>query len=98
MLRCKGAFSFWRSDFLNIAHPQYDLYGPLWISITYACLLAISGNIAAYWANSFHDSYKFQSELIFRAFGVVLLFSLLIPFALGGIISLMGGNLPILAV
>lgn len=89
---------FWRSDFLAINTPIYDLYGPLWISITYACILAISGNVAAYWVNHFDKSYVFQSELVFRAFGVVLLFSLLIPSALSGVISLMNGNLPLIAV
>lgn len=42
---------FWSNRFLTVGDGKFELYGPLWIGITYACVLSISANVAAYLGN-----------------------------------------------
>lgn len=69
----------------------------MWIAITYACILSISANMASLHHLSY-ENFKFNADYVARAFTVVFALSLLIPLALGFIVKIMKGDMPILAV
>jgi hypothetical protein len=75
---------------------KFELYGPMWIWITYACVLSISANIASYYSS--HDRFTFVAEYVVKAFIVTGLFGFLVPLIIGCIVKIMKGDMPFLAV
>jgi hypothetical protein len=53
---------------------QPDLYGPLWLTITYIILLGITANINNYFANS--TAFTFEGNYIIQAIGFAIIFLL----------------------
>jgi hypothetical protein len=94
--RCLGTLLFWRNDFLTIGQNKFELYGPMWICITYACVLSIAANLALYYNN--HEKFAFVAEYIVKAFVVTALFGFLVPLIIGCIVKIMKGDMPALAV
>lgn len=73
-------FLVWRSDFLSIKdenaaendESQPDMYGPLWLSITYIILLGLAANINNFFAKQ--DGFTFDPEYIVEAVGFSIIF------------------------
>lgn len=68
----------------------------MWIGLTYACILSVAANLSSYFIA--HDQFVFNAEYVVRAFGVVLVFGLLMPMLIGLAVRCMKGEMPILAV
>lgn len=59
-------FMFWRDDFLDLPvptdedrdkpAPKPDIYGPLWLIITYIILLGLAANLNDYFASGAHST------------------------------------------
>ena len=87
---------FWSNSFLSIGDGKFELYGPLWIGITYACVLSISANVAAYYRSG--EEFRFVAEYVVRAFAVTAMFGFLVPLVVSCIVKIMKGDMPTLAV
>lgn len=68
----------------------------MWLGLTYACILSVSANLSSYFIS--HDQFVFDSEYIVRAFGVVLVFSIIMPLLVGVSVKCMKGDMRLLAV
>jgi hypothetical protein len=62
------------SDAPDDAESQPDMYGPLWLTITYIILLGLTSNINNYFANS--TSFTFDANYVVKAVGFSLIFML----------------------
>ena len=51
---------------LNVQN-RPDLYGPLWLTITYIILLALCSNLNEYFSNGSKQNYKFKQDFLSSA-------------------------------
>jgi hypothetical protein len=51
---------------LNVQN-RPDLYGPLWLTITYIILLTLCSNLNEYLSNGSKQNYKFQQDFLSSA-------------------------------
>ena len=72
------------------------MYGPMWIGITYACILSFVANLARSFVMK--EAFVFEAEYVVKAFTVTAIFGVVVPLLVGFIIKLMDGTIPILGV
>jgi len=80
-------FSFWRNDYLEMVQVDEeepdtpplkpDLYGPVWLIVTYSIVLAIASNLNDYFSLPNHNApFIFQTTYVASAISLNLVFRL----------------------
>jgi hypothetical protein len=80
---------FWRKNFLKIGGGIADLYGPVWLILTYIALVGFMANITVYLNDQI--SFSFNEDMYSTVLGIVLLFSIAQILFYPAIIGCLGG-------
>ncbi|XP_014238237.1 protein YIPF1 [Trichogramma pretiosum] len=72
--------------FVSHIRPKPDLYGPFWVCITLIFAIAISGNLASYFASARSGKYhwKYEFHIVSYAATCIFLYAFLFPLILWG--------------
>ena len=85
------SFLFWRKDFLSYLD-EPELYGPLWIAVTYIIFLGLAANLNNYFIQP--ENYKFDLQLMVYAVGLTVIFQIAEPLIYSAVIGCLGGSIP----
>lgn len=97
-------FSFWRNDYLEMvqideedpdAMPlKPDLYGPIWLMVTYSIVLALASNLNDYFSLQNHNlPFVFQTSYVAQAITLNLVFRLAEIFVYPAVMGCLDGAL-----
>lgn len=63
---------FFKGSFLSIGEPNTELYGYLWLSLSYVVILGIAANLNEYFV--LPSNYAFDTTLMVEGLGVCAVF------------------------
>lgn len=89
--RILNTLLFFKGDFFSLNEGKPELYGFLWLSITYVIILGIASNLNEYFA--YGSQYVFNTELMLKALGISAIFLIPEPFIYGAIVKCLGGSI-----
>lgn len=69
-----AVFLFWKKNFLAIGGGEADLFGPLWITLSYVAIMGFMGNFTVYLVDAI--SFKFMENRYANTFGTVAIFTI----------------------
>jgi hypothetical protein len=84
--RILNALLFFKGGFFDIG--KAELYGFLWLSLTYVIILGIAANLNEYFTLSVH--YVFNTTLVLKALGISAIFLISEPFIYYGVVKCLG--------
>lgn len=83
---------FFKSDFLTIDEGKTELYGFLWLTLTYVIILGLASNLNEYFI--LPVNYTFSNLLLLKACGVSLIFLVPQPFLYSAVVKSLEGSIP----
>lgn len=90
--RALSCFMVWRNNFLTIGEGRTELYGMLWMSITYIVILGFSANLNEYFIAQ--PSFRFQKQLMLEGMGITALFQISSIFIYAAVVKCLKGEIP----
>lgn len=84
-----ATFLFWKKNFISVGGGKPDLYGPIWMTLTYVIVMGFSANLNVYFID--HTDYEFEQSYYLQIIGICVLFFLIELILYPSMIKCLGG-------
>jgi hypothetical protein len=80
---------FWNNGFLNINDGKAELYGIIWMILTYSIVLGLSATLNLFFIDP--ENFVFDNSMMISALGISVVFQIAEPLIYSSVVGCLGG-------